>query len=517
MSLEIKRSTCSKNGINPKAVYDFIERGERENLGINSFILIKNQKVVAEGVYPPYDKETTHSMYSVSKSITATAIGFAIDEGKVNLEDSVSKFFPEYDKLGYNKNITVRHLITMTAGKMIGMARSRHLKDWLSIFFNAPFYHKPGKKFMYVNDNFYILSAIISVVYGETLVDFLYPRLFEPLGIKKPMWEQGIHGHAAGGWGLYLSTDDFAKIMLCYANGGVYCGKQVIPADWIEQATSYQVPTVKRGQPDVTQGYGYGFWRTSIPNTYRAYGLFGQMGYVFEDKDTVLVINAAVSQDELLSKAVHDMAKELWNEPVKEYEDKLKKKLAELPDKDYLPAIERNTELEQKYNNKALYTRSSPYASMLNVTISTVFNEYVGRTDRFIFHLDKDNELYLVWKEGSFVNKLHLGFNNKYENTVIKYGDIKFTACTKAAWIRPKVLRILVRIEEACQVRQLDFDFTNERHIIVKNSSFPDLPTLAVHYVDFSGFPLPDKLERMLKKYIAPAVLLIGEPDYKIK
>ncbi|MBQ9531394.1 MAG: serine hydrolase [Eubacterium sp.] len=517
MSKSLKRSTCCENGINPKAVYKFIERAERENLGINSFMLIKNQSVVAEGSHPPYDNDTTHVLYSISKSITATALGFAIEEGTIHLEDSISKFFPEYDKLGRNKKVTVRHLVTMTAGKMIGMAKPRHLKDWVKIFFDAPFFAKPGKAFLYVNDNFYMLSAIISKVYGETLIDFLYPRLFAPLDIKKPVWETGIHGYAAGGWGLYMSTEDLAKIMLCYSNGGIYYGKQVIPESWVKQATAYQVPTVKKGQPDVTKGYGYGFWRTSIPDTYRAYGLFGQLGYVFENKDTVLVVNAAVSKDELLSRAVSDMAKTLWDEPEKEYEEKLKTLLSSLDDKDYLPSTERNFELERKYHQKALHTKSSSFASMLNVTMSTVFNEYVGNTDRFIFHLDKEKNLYLVWKEGSFVNEIRLGMDNTYAMSTVSYGDIKYTACAKAAWISPTVLRVLVRMEEACQVRQLDFDFTDEKNIVVKNSSFPDLPTLAVHYVDFSGFPLPAGLEKLLKKYIAPAILLIGEPNYRIK
>ena len=517
MSTTIKRSTCCENGINPKAVYDFIERAERENLGINSFMLIKNQCVVAEGCHPPYDNDTTHVLYSVSKSITATALGFAMEEGKIRLEDSISKFFPEYDKLGLNKKITVRHLVTMTAGKMIGMAKSRHQKDWVKIFFDAPFIAKPGRMFLYINDNFYMLSAIISKVYNETLIDFLYPRLFMPLGIKKPVWETGIHGYAAGGWGLYMSTEDLAKIMLCYANGGIYNGKRVIPKSWVEQATAYQVPTVKKGQVDVTKGYGYGFWRTSIPNSYRAYGLFGQMGYVFENKDTVLVINAAVSKDELLSTAVRDMTKTLWNKPEEAYEALLKERLQSLGDKDNLPCTKRNTQLERRYHQKPLHTKSSSFASMLNVTVSTVFNEYVGSTDRFIFHLNEDNDLFLTWKEGSFVNEIQLGMDNHYAVSTISYGKIRYTACAKAAWINQTILRVLVRLEETCQVRQLDFDFTDEKHIVVKNSSFPDLPTLAVHYVDFSGFPLPDKLEKLLKKYVAPAVLMLGEPNYKIK
>ena len=326
----LKYGPCSENGINPKAVYDFLDKCEKENIGLNSFMLIKDETVVAQGCRPPYNPDTKHIMYSVSKSVTAIALGYAVEEGKISLDDSISRFFPNYDRLGFNKGITVRHLVTMTAGKMIGMAKNRHGKDWIKIFFDAPFIAKPGKMFMYVNDNFYILSAIISKVYGETLVDFLYPRLFEPLGIERPVWETDKFGIASGGWGLYLKTEDFAKIMVCYSKKGVWEGRQVIPEGWIKASTTYQVPTVKRGHPDNKQGYGYGFWLTSLPDTYRAYGLFGQLGYVFGGKDTVLVITGSISKDEYLSDAVNEMYNTLWDEPKAEYEQMLAEKISSL-------------------------------------------------------------------------------------------------------------------------------------------------------------------------------------------
>ncbi|MGN0533790.1 MAG: serine hydrolase domain-containing protein [Eubacterium sp.] len=512
----LKYGKCCENGINPKAVCDFLDRCDKEELGVNSFMLIKGETVVAQGCRPPYKQDTKHIMYSMSKSITATALGYAVDEGKISLDDSISKFFGKYDRYGINKNITVRHLVTMTAGKMIGMAKNRHGKDWIKIFFDAPFVAKPGKLFMYVNDNFYLLSAIISKVYNETLVDFLYPRLFEPLGIEKPVWETDKYGIASGGWGLYLKTEDLAKIFVCYSHGGIWEGKQVIPEKWVKEATAYQVPTVKNGHIDNTMGYGYGFWRTSLPDTYRGYGLFGQLGYVFGKKDTVLVITGSISKDELLADAINDMYNTLWNEPQADYEDKLIEKTNSLADMDSIYSDKRNTFLENKYNCKTLKTHSTTFASMLNATITTVMDKSLGYIDRFSLSLDKGNNLYLLWKECTYVNKIKLGMNNEYEKTGVNLGEIAYTACAKAAWTAENILTILVRFEETSQVRRLIFDFTNQKHIKVTNDSFPDLPKLAAHYMDFSGFPLPEKLEKLLIKYVAPAVLLLGEPNFRI-
>ncbi len=517
MAFRFETAGCCESGINPKAIYDFVTKAERENLGIDSFMLLKGGKVVAQGCHAPYTMESPHVLYSMSKSMTATALMYALDEGKLSLDDSISKFFPKYDKRGKNARITVRHLVSMTAGKMVGMAKNRHHKDWIKIFFNAPALAKPGMLFLYVNDNFYLLSAIISKVYGQTLVDILYPRLFEPLEIEKPVWETDDFGYASGGWGLYMNITDCAKIMQCLANGGVWQEQQVIPAQQIKDFTKYQVPTVKKGQIDVTKGYGYGFWRVSVPDTYRAYGLHGQMGYVFEKRDTVLVIHAGISRDELLSLAVDEMCETLWEEPVAAYEEKLQKLLASLGDKDSLPMEPRSVKLEEAYSQKALKTRSSMFASMLHATMSTVMNEPSGRTDRFILSRESDGSLHLMWKEGFDFNNIELGMENKYVYNPVRLAGMKFTACTKAAWTTPRVLTVYVRLLEGCHVRRLMFIFEKDGKVIVKNDSFPDMPTLAVHYVDFSGFPLSPKLEALLMKHVAPAVLLLGEPNFKVK
>ena len=514
---KLERANCLESGINPKAIYDFFKRVEKENLGVDTFMLLKGGKVVAEGYYPPYTNESPHVEFSLSKSMTATALGFAVSEGKVSLDDSICKYFPEYKKFQFNKRIKVWHLVTMTAGKMIGMATARHKEDWIKIFFDTPPIAPPGKLYLYVNDNFYLISAIISRVYGETLVDFLEERLFKPLGIEKPFWEIDSFGYAAGGWGLYIPIEDLAKIMQCYANMGEWNGKQVIPKDWIEEATKFQVKTVKYGQPDVTSGYGYGIWQTAVQNAYRFYGLYGQLGYVFKDKDTVLVVNSGISKDRYLAAAIIDMCETLWDEPEEEYDEKLKDLLANLGDKDALEKAERNTALEKKYSKKALYTHSGTFTSMLPATMSAVFDERVGHIDRFVFDLKENNDLYLLWKEGEFVNEVKLGMDGEYAESDVVFGPLKTHACTKAAWVEPEVLKVIIRIKEACVAKVLEFDFSNEKKIKVRNNSVPDLPNLAAHYVDFSGIPLPERLDKLIVKYVAPAVLLYGEPTFKIK
>ena len=154
---------------------------------------------------------------------------------------------------------------------------------------------------------------------------------------------------------------------------------------------------------------------------------------------------------------------------------------------------------------------------MLNATMSTVFDEPIGHTDLFILEVKQNRALYLTWREGEFINEIELGMNNTYAESEVAYGPLKLHSCAKAAWITPTTLRVIVRIKETCTARQLDFDFSDEKHIVVRNRSIPDLPNLAAHYVDFSGFPLNKTLDSLIVKAVAPAVLLLGEPDFKIK
>lgn len=513
----MERSTCVENGINPKAVYDFVVGCREKKLGLDAFMLLKGGKVVAEGYYAPYDRSTRHVLYSMSKSFTATAIGFAMADGLLALDDPISRFFPAYRMRGLNRRITVRHLLTMQAGKLVPMTKIHKDKDHIRKFLQTPFLSKPGKRFTYISDNYYVLSVIIGVVTGRNTAEYLYEKLFAPLGIEKPLWETDAHGNCSGGWGLYLSIEDQAKVWQCYANGGKWEGRQVIPADWIAQATDFQTPTVRRGQIDVTKGYGLGFWRLSLPNSYRAYGLHGQYGYVFEDRDTVLVVNAGISKDFLLAAEINKMYRTLWDAPDVAYERKLAELLADLGDKDNLPIELRNERLEEMISNMPMIPpKLSGFASMLHATMTTVMYKTVGHMASFQLTRDADNELYLLWKEKDYVNKIKLGFSNRYECSPFCLAGIEYHAYAKAAWTKAKVLTVYFRIAEGCHLRILEFDFSG-KYPVIRNNSFPDMPSLAVYYLDFLGFPLPELPERLLMRHIAPAILLVVEPNFRVR
>ncbi len=517
MSTKLERTGCAESGLNPKAVYEFIKRCDEERLGLDGFMLLKDGKVAAEGFYSPYTAETPHVLYSMSKSFSSLALGFAVDEGLLTLDTSISDVFPEYDPKGKNRAVTFRHLVTMTSGKLIGMAAARHKRDWIKIFFDAPFFAPPGKVFFYVNDNFYMISAAVSRLTGLTLIDYLMPRLFEPLGIDRPFWETDMFGYASGGWGLYMPLEDMAKVWVCCSKGGVWEGRQIIPKAYLDEATAYQVPTVKHGQPDVTKGYGFGFWRVSIPDTWRAYGLHGQFGYVFENRDTVLAVNCGIARDAAISAAINDMFKTLWDEPDAEYEGKLREYCENLGDKENLYSPYRNEELEKKYSWFKLRTHSPVFASMVHLTITTVLDDKLGNTDSFMLQRNAAGDMFLQWTEGGYANTIRLGMDGSYAESPVKLGSLMFTACAKAAWTSDKTFTVLVRLRDTCTVRKLEFDFSNERLIRIRNDSFPDLGNLAAYYLDFSGFPLPGPLDKVLTGAVIPAIKhTLAEPTYLV-
>lgn len=164
--------------------------------------------------------------------------------------------------------MTVRHLLTMTSGKNPSLLLDKTKDRWIKDFFNAPWISEPGEMFLYVSENIYMLCAILVRVTGISVTEFLTPRLYEPLGIPVPYWETDHHGVEVGGWGLMLPVEDFAKFTLCYAQNGVYEGKQVIPARWVQEATSVHSDNSANRDLDASAGYGYCFWQCGGAKTH---------------------------------------------------------------------------------------------------------------------------------------------------------------------------------------------------------------------------------------------------------
>jgi CubicO group peptidase (beta-lactamase class C family) len=264
-------------------------------------MLLRHGHVIAEGWWHPYAPDQRHLLFSLSKSFTSTAVGFAVEEGLLSVDDSVVSLLPDDAPAEVSANLAamkVRHLLTMTTGQSsdslsnLGQSESSH---WARTVLAHPIEFEPGSQFVYNSGATYLLSAIVQRFTGQRLLDYLTPRLFEPLGIHGATWEQSAQGIDAGGWGLSLKTEDIARFGQLYLQRGKWGGSQVVPASWVNDATRFQVPSGKVwDSEDSQQGYGYQFWR-SQHGAYRGDGAFGQFCIVMPDQDATLVFTAGVS------------------------------------------------------------------------------------------------------------------------------------------------------------------------------------------------------------------------------
>jgi CubicO group peptidase (beta-lactamase class C family) len=294
----LQHTSPERQGIASSAILRFVEALESQVHEIHSFMLLRHGSVVAEGWWSPYGRDYPHTLFSLSKSFTSTAVGLALSEGRFSIDDPVVSFFPEETPAEVSDllaTMRVRHLLTMSTGQAVDTWSSmvdRLDGNWIKGFFGVPVLHAPGNHFVYNTGATYILSAIVQKTTGMTVRDYLEARLFEPLGIEKTTWQESPQGITAGGIGLSAKTEDVARFGQLYLQKGMWQGNQILPEAWVEEATSAQI--ANRGiEIDWTQGYGYQFWR-SRHNAYRGDGVFGQWCIVMPEQDAVLAITSGL-------------------------------------------------------------------------------------------------------------------------------------------------------------------------------------------------------------------------------
>ncbi len=299
---QLPRSNPEAQSVSSQDIIRFLDTLAKTNNEFHSIMILRHGKVIAEGWWNPYRSDLRHMMYSTSKSFTSTAVGFAVSEGRIKLSDKLVSFFPKIlpdtvtTKLA---DLSLKDVITMSDGQRpdpTGAAMAS--VDWAQFFLSRPIVDTPGVNFLYNSLGTYMLSAVVQTVTGQTVLDYLRPRLFEPLGIVGMDWETSPQGIDAGGWGLRIKTEDMAKFGELYLQKGVWNGKQILPSAWVEEATTYKInnaapnstPEV-RAASDWAQGYCYQFWRCRH-NAYRADGAFGQYIIVMPDQDAVIAITS---------------------------------------------------------------------------------------------------------------------------------------------------------------------------------------------------------------------------------
>lgn len=305
---ELPRTAPEQQGLSSAALLNFVDGLESID-SVHSFMLLRHGNVVAEGWWSPFQRNDPHQLYSLSKSFTSTAVGMAIVEGKLSLDDLVISFFPDDvpEESSYQLSaMRVRDLLTMSTGhdsedlKEFDFKSERILtKEFLSL----PVEHNPGTHFLYNTPATYMCSAIVQKVTGQGLIEYLTPRLFEPLGIEGPTWSESPQGVAHGGFGLNVRTEDIARFGQLYLQHGEWNGRQLVPADWVQMATSKQVSNGSNPNNDWNQGYGFQFWRCRH-NSYRGDGAFGQFCIVMPEHDAVLAVTSgAANMGAIMQKA----------------------------------------------------------------------------------------------------------------------------------------------------------------------------------------------------------------------
>jgi CubicO group peptidase (beta-lactamase class C family) len=290
----LPRSTPEAQGVSALEVLTFVEAVDQVD-SMNSFMLVRHGQVVAEGWWAPYRPEARHSLYSLSKSFTSTAVGLAIAEGKLRLDDEVLKFFAGDTPTEPSDNLKamrVSDLLRMSTGHQTEPPRTAD-EAWTKTFLAHPVPFKPGTHFLYNTSATYMLSAIVQQSTGQTVLDYLGPRLFQPLGIEDPTWESSPQGISTGGYGLSIRTEDIAKFGQLYLQQGKWHDQQLVPADWIAAATARQASNGSNPASDWDQGYGYQFWRCRN-GAYRGDGAFGQYCIVLPEQDAVIAITSGV-------------------------------------------------------------------------------------------------------------------------------------------------------------------------------------------------------------------------------
>ena len=300
-------STPEAQGMESAKLAEMLAAIGQQRLDLDSILIIRNGYVVSETYLEPYNQDTTHDLYSVTKSFVSTLIGIAMDQGKIERTDQrILDFFPgrTIENLDPQKQaMTLEDVLTMRSGLdwQEGDAAYSALyqsQDWVSYMLDLPLAAPPGSKFNYCSGCSHVLSAILQQTTGRKTRDFAEQTLFKPLGIRAAAWETDPAGISFGGWGLKLTPRDMAKLGYLYLRDGRWDGQQIVSAEWVKNATREHTGT------GGSLGYGYQWWTYPSLKAYAALGHAGQTIFVIPESDLVIVTTAQLDNHDPIFKLV---------------------------------------------------------------------------------------------------------------------------------------------------------------------------------------------------------------------
>ena len=412
-----------------------LEDEGRANL--HSILVVKDGFVIAEASAPGYGANIWHLSHSMSKSVTGMAIGFLVDEGKLELSERLVDFFPEIASADKRfSSITVEHLLTMTSGVKFSEVGSVTDRAWTQSFFESQMAFAPGEKFHYNSMNSYMLSRIVASITGQTLTEFLTPRLFLPLGIKNFFWEKSPEGIEKGGWGLYMSAESWARLGELYLNLGKYQGRQILSEDWVRKSTSRQVVTDgSKGDFD----YGYHLWVSKTGSDFLFNGMLGQNVWIVPDKNMVVSINSGNNELFLQSPALSIIKDRLANAEGKDR--RIEARRMKKAEKSFFESRRAIRPLKPKRGLASLfllspkkpfslefepllgtYTLAENNSGILPLFVRVMQSNYSGGIEQVAFTREK-NSLFLIATEGGKTSKIELGIYGYKESLIDASGE----------------------------------------------------------------------------------------------
>ena len=480
---------------------------------MHHFMALRHGKVICECNFAPYPKGMWHITHSMCKSITGMAIGMLIEEEKLKLDDNIYDIFPDhinaFSKI-FRPVITVENLLTMTSGVTFNESGIVSGNDWLGSFLNASVNGKPGTEFQYNSLNTYVLSAIVTKRTGETLTEYLTPRLFGPLGITKYYWETCPKGITKGGWGLFLCAEDMAKLGQLYLQRGKWNGQQLVSEYWIEISTARHLKT----QND-TYGYGYQLWMEQRPGSFEYNGMLGQNVIIYPDMDMVLVTNAGnkeMFQDCIMLNIIrkyfpvnYHPADVLPENPLSY--SLLKRLCGELENgennnrstslrggwKRNVVSRRKHSDKKYSYRISAAVDRPSDHHSFMravsgrtyvmeqqNIGIAPLFvqvfhNNMTDGISEISFTYDAGN-FYVSFTEGEVIHKLPVGFGKAADGCVDLHGE-HYLVATLGEFARDEndipVLKLEVTFIEECVKRKAHIFFHEDNGIEIRWNETP--------------------------------------------
>ncbi|HEY5748075.1 MAG TPA: serine hydrolase [Chryseolinea sp.] len=457
---KMEEATPESLGISSQAILNFIEAAEKERKDeLHSFVLLRHGQIAAQGWWNPFNPDSPHMLFSLSKSFTSTAIGMAQAEGLLNINDKVTSFFPDETPKDPSKNLQamrIRDLLTMNTGHNDD-ATGRMQQDstnWVKGFLSLPVEHKPGTHFVYNSAATYMLSAIIQKTSGKTLLEYLTPRLFEPLDIEHPTWDTSPSGINIGGWGLKVRTKDIAQLGQLYLQKGMWQGKQLIPTAWVEEATKKQTSNGSNPDSDWEQGYGYQFWRCRH-DLYRGDGAFGQYCIVFPKQDAVLAITSGTADMGAIMNLVWDhLLPALSEKPVTEN----KEAFAALQTK--LKSLSLSTIKGEPTSPKMETVSNEPYTLEPNQEGISNMTFQLKANDPSLTLTVKNKTVNIPFANGALKNSTYY---------IPPSGDTP--SASSGAWISPDTLRVRTYFYETPFYFTNDIAFDKNNVTVVRTSN----------------------------------------------